>query len=96
MKLSSQEITDALVVMYGWEYQNDSLQKTFKTKGFPQTMAFVTAVGAVCQSHDHHPDFCTFKYSEVAISFSTHSENGVTEKDIKIAKEIDELFSNGL
>ncbi|HEX2786896.1 MAG TPA: 4a-hydroxytetrahydrobiopterin dehydratase [Ignavibacteria bacterium] len=95
-KLTSQQITDAIEAMYGWQYVENSLKKTFKTKGFPQTMGFISAVGALCQAQDHHPDYGTFKYQEVALSFSTHSEGGVTQKDLDIAKAIDEIFDNGL
>lgn len=94
-KLTSQQITDAIEVMSGWEYIENSLKKTFKTKGFPQTMAFISAVGALCQAQDHHPDYCTFKYQEAEMSFSTHSAGGVTQKDVDIAKAIDLLFKNG-
>jgi 4a-hydroxytetrahydrobiopterin dehydratase len=95
VKLTSQQITNAIEIMSGWEYVENSLKKTFKTKGFPQTMAFVSAVGALCQAQDHHPDFCTFKYAEVTLSFSTHTAGGVTQKDIEIAKAIDLVFENG-
>jgi len=69
----------------------NSLRKSFKTKGFPQTMGLVTAIGALCQQHDHHPDYLTMKYSDVEVSFSTHSAKGITMKDIDIAKDINTL-----
>jgi 4a-hydroxytetrahydrobiopterin dehydratase len=94
-KLTLKKITDALKTMNGWKHSRNSIKKTFKTKGFPQTMAFVSAVGALCQVQDHHPDFCMFKYAELALSFSTHTAGGVTQKDIEIAKAIDLVFENG-
>ena len=90
-KLTDEEIINALTELDGWSREKDSLQKKFKTEGFPQTMGLVTAIGALCQQFDHHPDWLTLKYAEVEVSFSTHSEGGITEKDIKIAKEINKL-----
>lgn len=94
-KLTAKKINDELKTMDGWKHSGNSIKKTFKTKGFPQTMAFVSAVGALCQAQDHHPDFCTFKYAEAALSFSTHTAGGVTKKDIEIAKAINLVFENG-
>lgn len=90
-KVSEQEIKEELKNLTGWEAVGDSIRKTFTTKGFPQTMGLATAIGALCQQHDHHPDYLTMKYASIDISFSTHSEKGITKKDIKIAKEIETL-----
>ncbi|MEO8446292.1 MAG: 4a-hydroxytetrahydrobiopterin dehydratase [bacterium] len=90
-KLSEQEIKEALKSLTGWEAVGDSITKTFTTKAFPQTMGLATAIGALCQQHDHHPDYLTMKYSSIDISFSTHSEKGITKKDINIAKDIETL-----
>ena len=90
-KLSEQQITDELKNLNGWSFTENSIRKTFTTKGFPQTMGLVTAIGAFCQQHDHHPDYLTMKYSSVEVSFSTHTAKGVTKKDIEIAKDLNTL-----
>lgn len=90
-KLTQQEVTEALSKLEGWSLSGDSVRKVFTTKGFPQTMGLAAAIGAICQSRDHHPDYLTMKYSSVEVSFSTHSEGGITQKDIDIAKEINQL-----
>ena len=90
-KLSEQQITDELKNLNGWSFTENSIRKTFTTKGFPQTMGLVTAIGAFCQQRDHHLDYLTMKYSSVEISFSTHTAKGVTKKDIEIAKDLDTL-----
>jgi len=90
-KLDSTQIQEELNSLEGWEVVENSLRKSFKTKGFPQTMGLVTAIGALCQQHDHHPDYLTMKYSDVEVSFSTHSAKGITMKDIDIAKDINTL-----
>jgi len=90
-KLNDVQIKKVLKEISGWEVSGNSIRKSFKTKGFPQTMGLVTAIGALCQQHDHHPDYLTMKYSDVEVSFSTHSAKGITMKDIDIAKDINTL-----
>lgn len=90
-KLKDEQVKEALAELTGWERDGESLTKKIKTDNFAQTMGLVTAIGALCQQFDHHPDWLTLKYSEVEMSFSTHSENGITEKDVNIAKEINKL-----
>lgn len=90
-KLSKTEVSDTLKRLKDWKLKGSSIVRTFKTKGFPQTMGLVTAIGSLCQAHDHHPDFLTMKYDSVEVSFSSHDVKGLSSRDIKIAKEINKL-----
>jgi len=90
-KLTTEQIKESFESLEGWEYDGASIKKLFKTKGFPQTMGLATAIGAICQRHDHHPDYLTIKYASVEAAFSTHDAGGITIKDINIAKEINAL-----
>lgn len=90
-KLTEKQISAGLKNLKGWKYDGSSIVRTFKTKGFPQTMGLVTAIGSLCQQYDHHPDFLTMRYSSVEVSFSTHSAKGITVKDLNIAKDINTL-----
>lgn len=91
MKLTESELTKELEAMPGWEYKDGSIVREYKTGNFPNTMALTAGIGALCQQYDHHPDYLTLKYSSVTVAFSTHTEGGITEKDINIAKEIEKL-----
>lgn len=90
-KLTEEQISDALKNFSGWVYSNGSIKKTFKTQNYPLTLAFVTAVGAICQRKNHHPDYMLVKFNEIEVSFSTHSAGGVTEKDTEIASELEKI-----
>ena len=90
-KLTNEKIASALKSLKGWEFKDGSIKKTFKTKGFPQTMGLVSSIGALCQQFDHHPDYLTLKYAEVEVAFSTHDAGGITNKDVEIAKAIEDL-----
>lgn len=68
----------------------ETLQKEYKFKNFKQALEFVNKVGRVAEARDHHPDIL-IKYNQVTLTYYTHTVNAVTEKDIRLAAEIDEL-----
>lgn len=90
-KMNPEIVFEKVKEIRGWFVDGSSIKKTFKTKGFPATMGLVSTIGAICQQFDHHPDYMLVKYSEVEVSFSTHDANGITQKDLDIAKEINEF-----
>lgn len=90
-KMNPDLVAQRLKEIQGWFPEGKSIKKTFKTKGFPATMGLVTTIGTICQQFDHHPDYLTLKYAEVEVSFSTHDADGITEKDIEIAIEINKF-----
>lgn len=91
MKLDKEKIDAELGKLEGWEVKGNSIFKVYKTKGYSHTLGIAMAIGSLCQQFDHHPDYMTLKYAEIEVSFSTHSEGGITEKDLNIAKEIELL-----
>lgn len=90
-KLTEPQIQEALKELPGWAYNSGSIKKTFHTRNYPGTMAFVTAVGGFCQKRNHHPDYILMKFKEVEVSFSTHTAEGVTQNDVDIAKDIEKI-----
>ena len=90
-KLTKNEISESLKKLKDWKLKGSSIVKSFKTKGFPQTMGLATSIGALCQAHDHQPDYLTMKYDSIDVSFSSHDVKGLSSRDIKSAKEIDKL-----
>jgi 4a-hydroxytetrahydrobiopterin dehydratase len=76
-----------------WTEENNRLQKTFQFKDFTQAFSFMTRVAFAAEKINHHPDWRNV-YNRVEISLCTHDAgNTVTDKDRKLAKIIDEIFS---
>lgn len=90
-KMTDEQIQKALEGLSGWTHEKGSIIKIFKTRNYPATMGFVTTLGGFCQKKNHHPDYVLMKYKEVEVSFSTHSAGGITQDDIDIAKEIEQI-----
>jgi 4a-hydroxytetrahydrobiopterin dehydratase len=53
-------------------------------------VAFVTRVGFLAERADHHPDL-DVRWRKVRVALSTHSEGGITDKDLALAAEIESL-----
>jgi 4a-hydroxytetrahydrobiopterin dehydratase len=87
-KLSDDEARKAAAGLDGWAYGDNQIEKSWKFKDHVEAMGFVNRVALLAERADHHPDL-NIVYSNVRIRLNTHSEGGVTEKDISLAKEID-------
>jgi 4a-hydroxytetrahydrobiopterin dehydratase len=92
-KLSDQEIETHLSQLAGWEYLSDKTEitKTFSFKGYYKTIAFVNFVAWLAQKDNHHPDLWV-TYGKVKVNLTTHDSGGLTEKDINLAKLMEEYF----
>jgi 4a-hydroxytetrahydrobiopterin dehydratase len=86
--LSSDNIEAALRDLPGWRFADNALVKEFTFQGFPEAVAFISRLVPGSEAADHHPDL-TVRYRRVTVSFSTHSEGGVTAKDLAGARLAD-------
>ena len=81
MKLKEHEIKDRVATLgNGWSLEGDAIRKQFTFAGFPEAVAFVQRLVPGAESADHHPDVL-INYKRVTLTYSTHSEGGLTEKD---------------
>ncbi len=88
--LSDAEIEGALAGL-GWEREGDCLLKAVKGKDFATALAWVNAVGGLAEEANHHPDI-DIRWNVVTLRLSTHSEGGITDKDVEMAREINEVL----
>lgn len=90
MKLSDSEINDRLGALNGWSRKGDGITRMFTFKGFPDAIAFITRLAFHAEAADHHPDL-QVSYRKVTVTWSTHDEGGVTEKDFDGARQSDTI-----
>jgi 4a-hydroxytetrahydrobiopterin dehydratase len=90
MKWSPEEVADALRELPGWALQDDGLVREFVFASFPDAISFVTRLAFDAEAADHHPDL-RISYKRVHVTWTTHSEKGVTEKDAIGARRSDVL-----
>lgn len=85
---SDAEIRGALSELPGWKQQGKEISKTFDLKGFKAAMAFAGTVGELAERADHHPDIL-IQYHRVTLTLSSHDAGGITDRDLRMARQIE-------
>lgn len=75
----------------GWRREGESLRRTYELSGFAAAVALVNAIAARAEAADHHPDLHLTGYRRLEVVLTTHSAGTVTEKDYRLAAEIEAL-----
>jgi 4a-hydroxytetrahydrobiopterin dehydratase len=73
-----------------WELVGGRLLKTVSCAGFVGSLAYLNEVGALAEAANHHPDI-DIRYNRVTLSLLTHDSGGITQKDLDLAKQIDQV-----
>ena len=91
-KLTGSARSAALAKLKGWtEVQGrDAISKKFNFKDFNEAFGFMARCALIAEKLDHHPDWFNV-YNRVEVTLATHDAGGVTERDIKLAQEMDRL-----
>jgi 4a-hydroxytetrahydrobiopterin dehydratase len=87
-KLTDAEIAELLKTVPHWTRAGDRIHREFTCPSFPDAMAFLVRVAFDAEAADHHPDIAVH-YKHVTLTFSTHSEGGLTAKDFAGAAAAD-------
>jgi 4a-hydroxytetrahydrobiopterin dehydratase len=90
MKLSRADADKRIKTLNGWTLDGDAIRKQFTFKDFLEAIAFVNRLAPEAEKADHHPDIL-INYKRVTLTYSTHSEGGLTEKDFAGAATADRL-----
>jgi 4a-hydroxytetrahydrobiopterin dehydratase len=74
-----------------WSRDGAEITRTFDFGDFVGSMGFVTRVALAAEKANHHPDI-DIRWNKVTLTLSTHSEGGLTAKDLDLA-DISDGFS---
>lgn len=88
--LSDQERDALAETLADWRVSDDgtAITRQFKFKSFNQAFAFMTRVALMAEKLDHHPEWSNV-YNKVDVLLTTHSANGLTALDVKLAQAMD-------
>ena len=92
-KLSQADVERRMKDLHGWTLQGDEIVKQYTFKDFPEAIAFVGRLAPEAEAADHHPDIL-INYKRVTLTYSTHSDGGLTDKDFAGAEMADRLASS--
>lgn len=90
MKLTRADAEQRVKSLNGWTLDGDAIRKQFTFKDFLEAIAFVNRLAPEAEQADHHPDIL-INYKRVTLTYSTHSEGGLTDKDFAGAATADRI-----
>jgi len=82
----------AIRQLNGWSEveDRDAIRKTYHFGSFREAWGFMSEVALIAEKMDHHPEWFNVG-NRVEIVLTTHDVEGLTERDIALARTIDEI-----
>ena len=92
-KLTDQERETWLSALAEWQMVDgkDAIRRTFEFADFSEAWGFMSRVALIADAQDHHPEWFNV-YNRVEITLTTHDADGLSQRDVKMAKAIDALL----
>jgi 4a-hydroxytetrahydrobiopterin dehydratase len=91
--LTDDQVDAALADLDGWERSDGALRRSVKFPAFLDGIDAVRRVGEHAEARDHHPDI-DIRWRTVRFALVTHSEGGITDKDLSMARDINGIVGN--
>jgi 4a-hydroxytetrahydrobiopterin dehydratase len=93
-KLSETERAELVATLPDWtlDSDRDAIRRSLRFKDFIEAFGFMSKVALLAERADHHPEWFNV-YNKVDILLTTHEANGLSSRDLALAKAIDTLFA---
>jgi 4a-hydroxytetrahydrobiopterin dehydratase len=89
-KFSGSELKAALSGLSGWNVVESKLHKEYKFADFIHAFGFMATAALAIEKMGHHPEWFNV-YNRVTVDLTTHDAQGITSKDVDLAKLLDEI-----
>jgi len=93
--LTDEQVDAAAKDLDGWERVDGALRRSVKFGAFLDGIDAVRRVAEHAEREDHHPDI-DIRWRTVTFALVTHSEGGITDRDVQMAAEINEVIDEVL
>ena len=93
--LTDEQVDAAAENLDGWERVDGALRRSVKFGAFLQGIDAVRRVAEHAEREDHHPDI-DIRWRTVTFALVTHSEGGITDRDVQMAAQINEVIDEVL
>lgn len=84
------QVQAKLAELPGWYFEGGWIRRQYKTDGWATTLMLVNSIGYLAEAAWHHPDL-TVTWAKVGVKLMTHSENGITDRDLELARRIEDV-----
>lgn len=90
--LTEQDLATRLSELPDWQHDTaaKAITRSFRFADFTEAFGFMARVALKAEKLGHHPDWSN-SYDTVTITLSTHDAGGLTDKDLRLAAEIDKV-----
>lgn len=88
--MSHDDVHAALQQMPAWSLEDGKLHRELRFGGFAEALAFLVRVGIEAEKRGHHPEL-TNVFNRVTVDLTTHDAGGITDKDVDLARAVDEI-----
>ena len=91
-KLEGSAREEALASLEHWQAVEgrDAIRRVFTFANFNEAFGFMSRAALYAEKLDHHPEWSNV-YKTVDVTLSTHSVDGLSELDIKMARFMDRI-----
>jgi 4a-hydroxytetrahydrobiopterin dehydratase len=89
-QLTPAERATLLPTLPAWRVlpDRDALQRTFKFADFATAFGFMSQIAIIAEKMDHHPEWFNV-YNRVEVTLTTHDADGLSHRDIALARAMD-------
>ena len=93
-ELTETEREAALAELPEWTATREgkAIARNFRFRDFNEAFGFMTRVALLADKTDHHPEWSNV-YNRVEIELTTHDAGGLSERDVALAKAVDNLLA---
>jgi 4a-hydroxytetrahydrobiopterin dehydratase len=92
-RIDSAALPEQLAQVPQWRYdpaRGGTITRDFAFADFVQAFGFMSRVALAAERADHHPEWSNV-YNKVTILLTTHDAQGLSLRDIELARRIDAL-----
>lgn len=91
-KLTEAEVSAAMADLLGWTLTREgaAIRRAFNFADFVAAFGFMSRVALLAEKADHHPEWSNV-YNRVTIELTTHDADGLSQRDLDLARAIDHL-----
>ena len=91
-KLSAAALADAVAGLDGWSLVDgrEAIAKSYQFNDFNGAFGWMSRGALMAEKLDHHPEWFNV-YNRVDVTLASHDVDGVSERDITLARFLDSL-----
>ena len=89
-KLTPEQVERALSEAPGWSVRDEKLHRAFAFADFNAAFGFMARAAMHAEKMNHHPEWFNV-YNKVVVDLTTHECGGISERDFRLAKKMNEI-----